>query len=311
MIYTLTLNPSLDRTITVSNLIIGQVINRAEEVRDDPGGKGINVCRVLHRLGKESLALGLLGGYTGKWVRELLNREGIHHDFLEIKGETRINILIYDRIKNRRLKVNEQGPEISPSELSQLQEKILHLYPLPEFLILSGSLPPGVPAYIYRQIILLVKSYGVKTVLDSEGLPLSLGAEGRPFLIKPNRQETEGLLGKKLRKRDDFLNAAFTLRQQGIELVSISRGVRGAILACQQGCWEAIPPSVTIRSTVGAGDSFLAGLVLSLTEKKDPAEAVRFAVAAGTASVLSPGTGLCQREQVEKLLSRVNVRRID
>lgn len=311
MIYTLTLNPSLDRTITVSNLIIGEVINRAEEVRDDPGGKGINVCRVLHRLGQESLALGFLGGYTGKWVRELLNQEGIRHDFLEIKGQTRINILIYDWSKNRRLKVNEQGPEISPSEVSQLQERIRRLHPLPEFLILSGSLPPGVPVDIYRKIILLVKSYGVKTVLDSEGLPLSLGVEGRPYLIKPNRQETEGLLGKKLRTRDDFLNAAFTLRRQGIEVVSISRGARGAILVCSQGCWEAVPPPVSVRSTVGAGDSFLAGLVLSLTENKDPAEALRFAVAAGTASVLSPGTGLCEREQVEKLLSLINVRRVD
>ena len=311
MIYTLTLNPSLDKSIIINNLIMGEGINRAVDIRNDPGGKGINVCRVLHRLGKESLALGLVGGYTGLQLQKLLDQEGISHDFLEIKGETRTNLLISDQKKNRHWKINEYGPEITSSELSQLQEKLYHLYPLPEFLILSGSLPVGVSADIYRQIILSVKSLGVKTVLDCEGLPLRLGIKGNPFLVKPNRREAEELLGKKLRKRDDLVDAAFTLLRQGIKMVSISRGVRGAIIAGEQGCWEAIPPRVSVRSTVGAGDSFLAGLIFSLAENKEPSEALRFAVATGAASVLATGTGLCQREDAETLFLQVKVRRVE
>jgi 6-phosphofructokinase 2 len=309
MIATVTLNPSLDKIVTVEELIVDEA-NRWTSLRRDPGGKGINVSRVIHELGGETMAYGFIGGIDGEIFKHLLKQQKVPFDLTPIKGEIRSNFIINDLKTCRQTRIDAPGPHIIKSELRKLVQKVTHIKPRPDFLVFAGSVPPGVPADIYKQLIEKAKNSGLKTVLDSDNKWLKEGISAKPNVIKPNVHEAEELLETNLRDEAAIVKAVKTLVKQGIEVATISRGKDGLIIANGEKILKVTAPQVEVRSTVGAGDSTIAGLVLKLSQGHGIDEACRWAVAAGTAATLTPGTELCRREDVEKLLPQVKVERL-
>jgi 6-phosphofructokinase 2 len=309
MIATVTLNPSLDKTVTVEELVVDEA-NRWTSLRRDPGGKGINVSRVIHELGGETIAYGFIGGFDGEALKHLLRQHGVPFDFTPIKGEIRSNFIITDSKTRRQTRIDAPGPNISRDELRKLIDKITRIKSKPDFLVLAGSVPPGVPADIYRQLIEKAKESGIKTVLDSDNKWLKEGIKAKPNVIKPNVHEAEELLEVQLRDELAIIEAVKALVSKGIEVAAISRGKDGLIVATKEKVLKVTSPQVEVRSTVGAGDSAIAGLVLKLSQGHGIEEASQWAAAAGTAATLTPGTELCRREDVERLLPQVKVERL-
>jgi 6-phosphofructokinase 2 len=307
MIATLTLNPSLDRTVTVEELVMDEA-NRWTSLRRDPGGKGINVSRVIHELGGKTVAYGFIGGIDGETLKHLLKQQGVPFDFTGIKGEIRSNFIIADLESCRQTRIDAPGPQIMRHELQKLIQKIRHISPKPNFLVFAGSVPPAVPDDIYRQFIESAKNNGIKTALDSDDKWLKEGIRAKPNVIKPNVHEAEELLETHLRSETAIVKALKLLVDKGIEVAVISRGKQGLIACNGDKIINAIPPEVEVRSTVGAGDSTIASLVLKLNEGLGLDEACRWAVAAGTAATLTPGTELCRREDVDMLLPQVKIK---
>ncbi|MFC1919504.1 1-phosphofructokinase [Chloroflexota bacterium] len=306
LIATLTLNPALDNTLVVRHLVVDDA-NRWTSRRRDPGGKGIGVSRVIHRLGGKTIAYGFIGGHDGKAVEILLNREKVKHDFTHIVNETRTNIIVTDTETKQQTRLDAPGPTVSPRELEALKRKTSRIKPRPHFLVMCGSVPPGVPDDIYAQLIDRAKSAGVKTVLDSDGPWFRKGIESKPFFIKPNVHEASRLLDRDLVTEEDIIDAVLELCNKGIEVVAISRGKEGLIASDGKSIMEAIPPPLTVRSSVGSGDATVAGMVLSLCQGSSLAEACRLGSAAGAAVVLTPGTLLCRLKDVERLLPQITI----
>jgi 6-phosphofructokinase 2 len=309
MIATVTLNPSLDKTVTVEELVVDEA-NRWTSLRRDPGGKGINVSRVIHELGGETIAYGFIGGFDGEALKHLLRQQGVTFGFTPIKGEIRSNFIITDLKTRRQTRIDAPGPHISRDELRKLIDKITRIKTKPDFLVLAGSVPPGVPADIYRQLIQKAKENGIKTVLDSDNKWLKEGIKAKPNVIKPNVHEAEELLEIQLRDEVSIIEAVKALVSKGIEVAAISRGKDGLIVATKEKVLKVTSPQVEVRSTVGAGDSAIAGLVLKLSQGHRIEKASQWAAAAGTAATLTAGTELCRREDVERLLPQVKVERL-
>lgn len=309
MIATVTLNPTLDKTVTVDGLVLDEA-NRWTSFRRDPGGKGINVSRVVHELGGETIAYGFIGGIDGEILKQLLQQQGVPFDFTPIKGEVRSNFIITDLKTGRQTRIDAPGPLISKQELEDLVIKIQNLAPKPDYLVLAGSVPPGIPDDIYRRLIEDAKRQGIKTVLDSDDAWLKEGIKVKPAIIKPNIHEAEELLGVKLQNERAIVKAVKTLLSLGIEIVAISRGRYPLIVSDGKKVLRLTPPQVEVSSTVGAGDSVVAGLVMKLSQGASFEEAARLAVAAGAATALTPGVELCHRADVEKLLHFVKVEKL-
>jgi len=308
MIYTITLNTALDRTIFVRSTHPDDS-NRIDQEHVYAGGKGVDVSKVLTALGVSNKALGFVGGFAGEELEGRLINEGIACNFVRISGGTRTNIIINETDSGCQTLFNAKGPEIKPYELMQMIHKVEKL-DAPEFVIISGSLPPGVNPEIYRKIIEIVKNNGAKAVLDTDGEALKVGMLGRPDIIKPNIHELSRLAGRKLEKIDDIINAARKIREHGIETVLVSMGVRGMLLVGSNVQCLASPPKVEAINTIGAGDSAVAGFIYGLVSGKDQRQALKCAVAAGTATISRPGTALCQREDFLDLLARISLRDI-
>jgi 6-phosphofructokinase 2 len=306
MIATVTLNPSLDKIVTVEELVVDEA-NRWTSLRRDPGGKGINVSRAIHELGGETIAYGFMGGIDGEIIRNLLQQQGVHFDFTPIQGAVRSNFFITDLKTRRQTRIDAPGPHISRDELGKLIDKVTHIKPKPDFLVFAGSVPPGVPTDIYRRLIDKAKKSGIKTVLDSDDKWLKEGIKAEPNVIKPNVHEAEELLETHLKDQAAIVEAVKTLVNRGIDVAAISRGKNGLIVANGEKILKITPPQVEVRSTIGAGDSTIAGLVLKLSQGHGIEEASRWAAAAGTAAVLTPGTELCRREEVERILPKVKI----
>ena len=304
-VITVTPNPALDRTLRVDALVLGGIA-RVQGVQEDPGGKGINVSRVLRSFGCPTTALGLLGGMTGQHLAESLRELAIGVDFIAIPGETRTNLTLTDG--GRELKVNESGPNVSPGAIDALTARVRHHAHKSPAVVLAGSLPPGVPAEIYAELIRVIWEAGAKPVLDTAGAALLKGAAARPYLIKPNRREAEELLGSSLDTDDALREATRRLIGYGIPVVVISLGAQGAVCACGEEIWRAESPPVAVASTVGAGDTLLACLLLALLDGQAPSSALRIGTAAGAASTTLSGSRLCTPADLRRMLPHVHVR---
>ncbi len=306
MIATVTLNPSLDRTITVDGLKLGES-NRWASLRYFAGGKGIDVSRAVHEMGGQTVAYGFIGGPEGRTLEILLDEDGVLFSFTPIEQATRTNFIVGDTKARQQTIINAPGPHISKGELERFIEKLRRISPPPDLMVVSGSVPPGIPADIYHAIIMEAKGYGVRTVLDSAGQWLKEGIRAKPYLIKPNVHEAEELLETELPTEEAIIEAALDLVDMDIEMVVISRGKDGIIAATKKSIIKAVSPSVKVRSAVGAGDCTTAGLALKLAAGESLVEACRLGTAMGTAAVLTPGTELCHRADVEELLPQIQV----
>jgi 6-phosphofructokinase 2 len=305
MIYTITLNPALDRNIWIKKVKYDDS-NRIQKEERFAAGKGIDVSRVLTTLGVRNKALGFVGGFDGEEMEGRLINEGISCNFTKISGETRTNIVIYDMEKKSQTIFSARGPEIMPYELMRLIQGIEKLEN-PEMVIISGSLPPGVNPEIYYKIMEIARSMGAKIVLDTDGEALKKGIQISPDIIKPNVHEVSRLSGRDLKSMPQIISAAKTLSDQGIPVVLVSMGAKGILLAGREQRYLAVPPKVKVVNTIGAGDSAIAGFVYGYLTGKTLQEALVYAVAAGTATTLRPGPALCTKEDFLNLVPQVRL----
>ncbi|MEH7441489.1 1-phosphofructokinase [Bacillus sp. JJ1122] len=300
MIYTLTLNPSVDYIVEADEIILGE-LNRSKNEAKFPGGKGINVSRVLRSMEMESKAIGFLGGFTGKYVEEFLNREGIYTGFIKVEGDTRINIKLK---ADTETEINARGPEISSLSLGLLKEQIKQIGN-GDFLVLAGSIPSSMPGTIYEEIVRICKDTGAEFIVDAEGDLLKTVLEYRPFLIKPNHHELGQLFNTEVSSTEEAIFYGKKLIETGAKNVIVSLAEKGAVYINESTAYTASVPKGEVKSSVGAGDSMVAGFISRYMKTKDRKEAFRYSVASGSATAFS--IGLCTDEKVEKLLPEVKI----
>lgn len=304
MIYTVTLNPALDRTLHVESLVPGQSTRIQSEARY-AGGKGIDVSRALREMGSDNVALGLVGGFDGKELEGRLLLSGVACRFTHIANETRTNIIIQDESNGAETALLARGPEVEPPELMDFLD-VLERSPDMSCLVISGSLPPGLTPEVYSRMITIGNERGAKVVLDTAGEALRQSIRARPAVIKPNRTELSELAGRPLpdvRAISEY--AVGLLDLVGIALVSL--GADGMVMATKNQLVHARPPKVMVKSTVGAGDCAVAGFVHGMAVGESNADALRRAVATGTAATLNAGTGLCRCSDIDVILPQVTI----
>ena len=305
MIYTVTLNPALDRFIVVEQLLAEDTSRILSETAY-AAGKGINVSRVIRELGGHSAALGLVGGYEGLQLEGLLINAGVMSDFTRISGETRTNIILREQTKGRQYVIGAAGPEVNATEIGMFYQNFNQIQNM-EYLILSGSLPRGVTPNLYGQLILAGKKKNAFIVIDTDGKSLRESIEYQPTCIKPNTYELSRLAERELQTESEIMGFCEKIHQKGIPYILVSRGRKGLLLSSVKQKIKAIAPPVEVDSTVGAGDSVVGGFVLAHSRGKDLAGCARLACAAGTATAQTPGTELCHRAGVEDILPRVEL----
>jgi len=305
MIYTLTLNPALDRTLFI-NKIKADDSNRIESEERFAGGKGIDVSRVLNELDIPNIAMGFVGGFAGDELEGRLINEGIGCSFIRIREETRTNIILNDLMTHKQTVFSAKGPEVEPFELMNLVRMIERM-DAPEIFVISGSLPEGVNAEIYRKIIDRIRSVGGYVALDTDGEALKKGIPARPHLIKPNIHELSRLTGSELESMEDIIEAAKNIVHGGVETVLVSMGPRGILLVDSERVIHAVPPEVNVVNTIGAGDSSVAGFIAARKNGLSTDECLRYAVASGTATTLQTGTALGKKEDIENLRNKVTL----
>lgn len=308
MIYTLTMNPTLDITYVVNEIGFGEPV-RALEVVKTPGGKGINVSRALRAMGTDSVAMGMVGGYVGEEVLDLLQEEGLILQIAKIKSETRTNVIVVARHDNRQLVIRAVGPPVDRGETETFTGMIFRTAVAPEVLVLSGSLPPGADPGIYREITVEGKSRGSKVVIDSEGPPLSEGIQAGPFLIKPNLMELQELAGRSLATDKERIEFCKTLNERGVEMVVVSMGPDGALLVSDDAVLRGHVPSLS-DDTVGAGDSMVAGLLIGMVQDLPIERTFHIGLACSVSAVMNEGPGLAEPETFAAAFPRVKIEKL-
>lgn len=310
MIYTVTLNPALDKTVEIPSLTVDSV-NRITTMRTDPGGKGINVSKVIRKLGGESTAMGILGGNTGRAICAALEEMKIRTAFRFAEGETRTNLKIIDPINHTNTDLNEPGITVSEEILKSLLEELVSKVKEGDIVVLSGSLPKGAGEDTYGMWVKTCKEAGAKVILDVDGALLEAGIQESPYLIKPNKQELSVLMGKELNTTKELAGAAAELMDRyDIARIVVSMGGEGALYITKEETIYAEGLKVPVKSTVGAGDSVVAALAVSEEAGKTLEETVRLSIACGAANVMCSGTQAAEYEVIEKLRSKVVFRRL-
>ena len=308
-VLTVTLNPSIDKTILVEELKPYE-LNRVVGSRVDPGGKGINVAKVLKNFGVEVLATGLIAGKNGQNMMKDLDRAGIPLDFYKIGGETRTNLKIVDLNNQKTTEINEKGFPVSEKDLNGFRRKFRTLLKHTDIVVLCGSLLPGVPSNFYKECILLAREYGKRVILDADGEAFREGVQAIPFAIKPNLYELEMIVGKKLNSIDEIVNSVRIFLEKGIEIVIISIGPDGAILGNRDEIYKADTWDVTVKGATGSGDSMVAALAYSILKKDSLLDIAKITTAAGTITASKDGTQICELDEVLNSLNRVQVHKI-
>lgn len=300
MIVTLTLNPALDKSTSVDRLIAEQKL-RCEPMHIDPGGGGINVSKGIQKLGGQSIAVFPIGGQNGQTLKALVEAAGITTHTVPISGETRENLSVTESSTNQQFRFTLPGAPMSEAEAEACLEAVRSLKP--DFLVASGSLPPGLPDTFYEKVAEMAQSIGAKFILDTSGKPLRAAADQGLYLLKPNLGELSALAGVEELEMNRVDDAALSIIEQGkCEVVVVSLGPQGALLVTREG-FEHIPaPTVKKLSTVGAGDSMVSGMVWALSEGKSFREMAQTGVACGSAATMNTGTQLFKKEDVTRLL---------
>ena len=309
VIGTITLNPSIDQHIIVRNLVKDDA-NRAESVFRYPGGKGANVSKVIRELGGRTCAFALIGGTPGQYWKDLIKELDIPFFAESIQGDTRINTILTDLKDESQTRISSPGPKVSGRELDVFLKKLLSVRPKPAFWALGGSLSPGMKYSTYRDFILKLQKNGTSCLLDADNEALRLGIQAKPFIIKPNEYEMNRLLGKQINSVPDYLNASRSLIKQGIRIVIVSLGARGALFVTEKEALHVSTPTVPVRSKVGAGDSLIGGFLVGLHQKLSLLESARLGVAASTSAVMREAPRLCLRRDIPSLLKRIPVKEL-
>lgn len=310
MIGTVTLNPAIDVILEVSNLKINHY-NKVLVAHTTSGGKGINVSKAVRGCGKETIAIGFLGGGRGRMIEEELRGLGITTNFWHIEEKTRSNTIISDKETGQHTLLSETGPKITEYDLEMLKSIFYRVMSQCTVVTLSGSLPRGVPVNIYGDLISIAKEREVKTILNTSGEQFIKGLEKKPFLAKPDLRESNRVFGIKIDKEKDAIKAAKEVVQRGAEIGVVSLQNEKDIIATQDEIWFAESTYHKIVNVIGAGDALVAGFAVALSEEgKNLKEAIEFSMACALASALREEEEFSSREEVEKCLQCVNVKRL-
>jgi 6-phosphofructokinase 2 len=310
-IVTLTINPAIDIFVNVPRVQATRKL-RCSPPKREPGGGGINVARVAYRLGSDVTAIYPIGGAIGKLLHRLVEREDIASLVTPSHVETRENFTAYEEETGEQYRFVLPGSPLHRAEWEAVLDKLASLLERPEFVVASGSVPPGVPDDFFARVARHAKALGAKSVIDTSGPALAAALDEGVTLIKPNLAELMDYVGAPLDRDEDRIAACRKLTADGrAEIVALTLGEQGALLVTADHAWRALPLDIATVSTVGAGDSFLGGLISALAGGKSLEEAFRVAVAAASAAVLMPGTGLCQPEDVKRLLPKVKIREVE
>ncbi|XJZ25824.1 1-phosphofructokinase [Bacillota bacterium Lsc_1132] len=303
MIYTLTLNPSVDYIVTLEDFQIGS-LNRTVSEEKFPGGKGINVSRVLKQFGVVSKALGFNGGFTGSYIDEYLQKEEIETDFIKVSGDSRINVKMKT---GEETEINATGPKITDADFELLEEKI-HQLTADDLLVLAGSIPSSLPSDTYEKLVKICNESKARFVVDAEGELLKKVLPSHPFLIKPNHHELGELFNAVITSPEEVIPFAQKLIAMGAENVIVSLAGDGAVFVNSNAAYIATVPKGEVKNSVGAGDSMVAGFLAQYQKNKNLKDAFRFSVASGSATAFS--LGLCTSQAAEGLLPQVKIREI-
>jgi 6-phosphofructokinase 2 len=304
-IVTLTLNPTIDKSTNVDS-VASEIKMRCTEPTFDPGGGGINVSRVVKILGGQSLAVYTAGGFTGNMLTKLLDEVGLEQHAVPVQGLTRENLTVYEESTTLQYRFNMPGPTMQESEWSACIDAVF-AHPA-SYIVASGSLAPGIPDDFYKQLALRAKEIGSLLIVDTSGKALEACAEAGVFLLKPNLHELELLSGERFESEERMIEIARNLIRSGMaQVFVISMGASGAVLITADDAVKMRPPVVPIKSKVGAGDSMVGGIVWALAEGKSLFDSVRYGIAAGSATVMSPGTHLCKYEDVMHIIDRIAI----
>lgn len=306
MITTVTLNPCIDYTMNFSSVQLG-ALNLANSVRQDPSGKGLNVSRVLHQLGIDTMATGF--GFEGgmELIYNTLRQEGVPFSFLPVLGQVRMNVKAIDQNTGELTELNDRGTQVSVQNIADLLLELKKLAVTSDFLVLGGRIPKNAPSSLYADLMKELSDCPCPIVLDADGEGFRLGVAQKPYLIKPNRFELEQLLGTHLPTQEALFAGVNQLHEQGVRYVCVSLGSEGAILSSKEEKWCAPAIPITVGSTVGAGDSMLGGLCAGLQKQLPLSECLRWGVAASAGTVRYEGTKLCQKEDFQELLEKTQV----
>jgi len=310
VIITVTLNPALDKTLTIPGFAL-DAVNRVVSGRLDAGGKGVNVSKVLKSLGIESLATGFLGGATGAMIADALERLQIPSEFVYTAGETRTNLKVFDPKNHTYTDLNEPGAAVSADDLTRLRKKLCDRAAPGDTVLFAGSLPSGVPADVPAAWAAELKARGVLVAVDQDGEALREMIKTRPFFIKPNEHELRELMALPDTEIVTLCSAAWALVRHGVRHVAVSLGEKGALFADADGILLARGPRVEAVSTVGAGDALTAAYLCALARESPREDAARIAIAAATAKVTCPGSSPPAREAVEALIPKIKIQTIN
>ncbi|WML49083.1 1-phosphofructokinase [Neobacillus sp. PS3-34] len=310
MITTVTLNAAIDKTYFIENFSLNRVNRTHGNVLIEPGGKGINVAKVLQQLDIPVSTTGFVGGFNGEFILNMLGQRGIHHNFLKINGESRICLNIIDRKLNSQTEILEAGASIPSEDWTQFKNKLENIAHNSEFVILSGSLPKGLPNDAYAELVNLIHHAGSKSIIDTSGIPLQHVIEAKPFMIKPNEEELLSICGRDKMSEEEIAVYTNKWNSQGIPFVVVSLGSKGVIVSAEGNAYRASPPIIDPVNPVGSGDSLVAGIAAGLHLKLKIEDIIKMGIAAGTANALESIAGSINLSKYKQLLNDVKVKQI-
>jgi 1-phosphofructokinase len=308
MISTVTVNPAVDYTLQADKVELGDV-NRVDFLAKAAAGKGINVAKAVSNLDEEVTALACVGGSTGRYIEKELKEMDIVTDFKWVENETRINFKVVDN-SNNETKINQRGLPLQEDEVDSIFNKAIAEGANTDLLVLGGSLPTNVADDFYQKLIRKLEAEDTKVFLDTSETPLKLALQANPTLIKPNARELEEIRGKEL-SFSELISVSQELVASGIEIVVVSRGGKGALLVTEEGVWQAIPPQVEVKSTVGAGDSMVGALAVAYLGGNSAADMIQSAVAMSVATILLPGSKVGDVTGIKNWIDKVEVKKLE
>lgn len=309
MILTVTLNAAIDKRYVVENYQVGEV-NRVKECAYVAGGKGLNVSKTAAIAGAEVLATGFVGGHAGAYITEAVEKQGVATDFIQVKGESRSCINIYDTVNKTQTEFLEPGVVVSEEEQRAFYLKFDQLLTKCDVAAMSGSVPKGIGTDMYPKLVAMAKAAGKKVIVDTSGALLEEVVKAKPNMIKPNIDEIRLLTGRQILDREELIEAGIELQQSGIERVVISLGADGSLMFVDEGVYQAIVPKIDAVNTVGCGDCMTAGFAISFAQGMTPQEALRFASATSAASAMREETGYFETEDMKALFDQIEIKKL-
>ena len=308
MITVVNLNPSIDKSIAVDGFHYGSM-NRVRDARSDAGGKAVNVAIVAARLGLDVRCIGILREENGHIIEDKLKQNGIEHETVWLPGSIRTNMKVLDREKSIVTELNESGQSVTAEALEAITNRIRAKASTSDYMVFTGSLPPGCPKDYYAKLIACLGDE-CKCVIDAEGETLKAGINACPYLIKPNKMELELELNRTLLGIEDVVQASRGFIERGIGRVAVSLGADGALLSDADATYYAQGLNVAVQSTVGAGDSMVAGMLYGFEKGLSTDEVLRHAVAAASATIMEAGTGLMKKENYNDLRKKISIKKV-